>query len=453
MIDWELAGDSGLFRLYKSLPAAVFQGERWFADRESENVIELVDSLTFNKAGLSQPIVTLNLFKTKLFAEYYYYIPFLTTKTNDRKQKAIFEKNGFYFYDAVPTGEYVSLLEQLFQHPTTLSAAYGSFQFQPYRNLTGPNLRLTVSTSNSLLFVTRKYLLKNYRRIYPGVNPELKISAALSSLGSDQIPEVYGFFNYQTQNEYTLGILMEAVDNYGTGWERWSRLLKKTSSGNEGQLYHEADLLGANLGLLHRDLATIAKVNGGYFRLSHSDLTGRIEQLRKEIREGPTGIIERDLILHKLTDLQKRLSRGDLGAKFRIHGDLHLEQIIKTADGWKILDFEGEPLKSIPERENCDSPLKDLASMLRSISYRLNDRELNQKEVELKICSCVSEGYLRSCREVNADFLPDWEGFRCLLSLFQIERAVYECFYESKYRPDWLWIPQMGLAELVEITD
>lgn len=453
MGDWELAGGAGLLGLYRSLPTAVFQRERWFADGESENVIELVDSLTFKRAGLSQPVVSLNLFKTKPFAGYYYYIPFLTTKTNNRKRAVIFERNGLYFYDAISTAEYVSLLEQLFQHPTTLLAAYGSFKFQPYRNLAEPNLRLMGSTSNSLLFVTRKYLIKNYRRIYPGVNPELKISAALSKLGSKQIPEVYGFFNYQTQDEYTLGILMETVDNFGTGWERWGRLLKKLSSGTKEQLYHEAGLLGANLGMLHRDLATIAKGNGGYFKLNHRDLAERIGQLEKEIREGPTGIMERDPILHKLADLKKRLAKGDLGAKFRIHGDLHLEQIIKTADGWKILDFEGEPLRSIPERENHDSPLKDLASMLRSVSYRLNDRENNRKEVELKIGSCIIKGYLRSCRETNTDFLPDWHQFACLLNLFQIERAVYECFYESKYRADWLWIPQMGLAELVKDMD
>lgn len=450
MSNWELAGDSGLLGLYTPLPAAVFQGERWFTAGESENTIELVDALTFKKAGLSQVIVTLNLFKTKPNAGYYYYIPFLISKINDRKRAVIFERNGLYFYDAVSTVEYVSLLEQLFQHPISLSAACGSFQFQPYRNLAEPNLRLMGSTSNSLLFVTRKYLLKNYRRIYPGVNPELKISAALSKLGSDQIPEVYGFFNYQAQNEYTLGILMETVDNFGTGWERWGRLLKQLSPAAKEQLYNEADLLGANLGMLHRDLATIAKRNGGYFKLSHRDLAERIKQLEKEIREGKTGIMERDPLLRKLAVIKKRLSRGDLGAKFRIHGDLHLEQIIKAADGWKFLDFEGEPLKSIPERENYDSPLKDLASMLRSISYRLNDREINRKEIELKICSCVSEGYLRRCREVNADFLPDKDEFGCLLNLFQIERAVYECFYESKYRPDWLWIPQMGLAELVK---
>ncbi|MGE5606605.1 MAG: hypothetical protein ACM3YE_13060, partial [Bacteroidota bacterium] len=420
-------------------------------DRDHNNRIELVDALKFIKAGSRDSFVTLNLFKTLPYAGYYYYIPFLITKSADPKREIIFEKNGFYFYDAVPTFEYVSLLEQLVETQTSLSTAHGSFQFGTYRRLNEPRLRLSGGTSNSLLFVTRNYLIKNFRRIYPGVNPELRISSALTKLGSNQIPEVYGFFKYQAQDEYTLGILMEMVVNSGTGWERWGLILKKPSSEMEELLYKEAGQLGNALGYLHRDLAFIAREDGGYSKLNWSDLESRIDQLTTDIKEGLTGLLEFDLILAKLEDIKAGLSKGNLGAKFRIHGDLHLEQVIKTEEGWTILDFEGEPLKSIPERENCDSPLKDLASMLRSISYRIKSGEpnRNQLKTEGKIATGLIDGYLESCREANADFLPDGPHFSRLLSLFQIERAVYECFYESKYRPDWLWIPRTGLEKLI----
>lgn len=451
MADWELTGDSGLSELYPSLPAVFFQQERWFADRENNNLIELVDSLKFKKSGITDTFVTLNLFKTIPFAGYYYFIPFLITQSINPKRKIIFEKNGFNFYDAVPTGEYVSLLEQLVETQTSFSTPHGSFRFQAFPGLNRPRLRISGGTSNSLLFISRNYLIKNFRRVYPGINPELKISSALTKLGSRQIPEVYGFFNYQAENEYTLGILMEMLANSGTGWERWGQILKGRPTETEDLLCEEAELLGNALGYLHRDLAVIARENGGYSKLNWNDLERRIARLTTDIKEKLTGFLEDGLIISKLEDLKTRLSDGNLGAQFRIHGDLHLEQVIKTEEGWVILDFEGEPLKSIPERENFDSPLKDVASMLRSISYRINggETEGNQRKIEEKIGSSLIEGYLESCRQERADFLPEEPFFSRLLTLFQIERGVYECFYESQYRPDWLWIPRSGLEKLI----
>ena len=451
MADWELAGDSGLSELYTPLPAALFQRERWFGDRDYNNGIELVDALKFIKAGSRDRFITLNLFKTLPYPGYYYFIPFLVTTSAAPEREVIFEKNGFYFFDAVPTFEYVSLLEQLFETQASLSTAHGSFKFQTYRGLNEPRLRLSSGTSNSLLFVTRNYLIKNFRRIYPGVNPELRISSALTRLGSTQIPEVYGFFNYQARDEYTLGILMEMVTNSGTGWERWGRLLEKSSPEAAEILFKEAGLLGNTLGYLHRDLAFLTREEGGYSELKWSDLESRIDQLTRDISRGLAGLLEFDLIRTKLEALKARLASGDLGAQFRIHGDLHLEQVLKTEEGWVILDFEGEPLKPIPERENFDSPLKDLASILRSVSYRIHScgTNRNRPELEEKIAAGLIAGYLESCRKANTDFLPGEPHFSRLLTLFQIERAVYECLYESKYRPDWLWIPRTGLEKLI----
>ena len=335
--------------LYSSIPAALFQKERWFADRELQNEIELFDSIQFHPAGSTRPVITFNLYQAQPFTGYYYNIPLLIVQSRNTAREVLFEKNGHYFYDAIPTNEYVSLLEELTSKRASVPASQGIFQFQLYRNLKEPRFHLHGSTSNSLLFVSRNYLLKNYRRIYPGVNPELKISGALTQLGSNQIPKVYGFFNYHAQTEYTLGIIMEALDNSGTGWERWGRILKSLTFETEEILAKEARLLGNALGNLHWDMATIAREVGNYSKLNLSDMEQRIDRLIIDIKEGLIGFPEFDLILSKLNDLKKLFDGRNLGAKFRIHGDLHLEQVIKTADGWRILDFEGEPLKSIPE--------------------------------------------------------------------------------------------------------
>lgn len=446
---WILTIDSGLQELYSSLPADLFLKERWFADRGIQHEISLVDSVQLLRSEPTKSTLALNLFQTQPSAEYFYFLPFLIRENPLNNREVLFERNGYYFYDAVSTYEYVLLLEELIQNQTSFNSSRGTYQFRSYCNLMEPRLRLHGSTSNSLLFVTRSYLLKNYRRIYPGVNPELKTSYALTKLGSKQIPKIYGFFSYQSQSEYTLGTIMEAVDNTGTGWERWGKFLMSLSPENEKLLCEEAKLLGYSLGILHRDLSVIAGKDGEYRSFKIDDLEIRIENIINNLSNGLSGLPELDSIKIKLTEVKKKLYQKDLGAKFRIHGDLHLEQVIKAVDGWRIIDFEGEPLKSIPERENYDSPLKDLASMLRSISYRLNQEGINQREIEVKIGSSLVEGYLRSCRELKADFLPEQDEFFSLLTLFQIERAVYECLYESKYRPDWLWIPHTGLKKLL----
>lgn len=448
MANWNLAGDSNVKELFASLPATIFQKERWFADREHQKDLELVDSVQFTRNGFQDFYLTLNLFQIRPFPGYYYYLPFLITKIADGERGFLFEKKGSFFYDAALTYEYVTLIEELIENQTHIQASQGTYSFQSYRNLSKPRLHLLGSTSNTLLFVTRDYLLKNYRRIYPGVNPELKISAALTMAGSGQIPEIYGSISYWNSNEYTLGIIMESVENYGTGWERWGRLAKDLSIENERILQEEAGLLGKALGVLHRDLALVARENGEYGFFEKADLEERIDNVLKNIQNNPTAPGETETLVSKLTGLKKELSRRKLGAKFRIHGDLHLEQVIKTEGGWRFLDFEGEPLKPIPERENHDSPLKDLASMLRSVSYRFSGGAADCREIEGKVGAALTEGYLDSCREIGADFLPEDGELQTLLIFFQIERAVYECLYESKYRPDWLWIPRKGLAGL-----
>lgn len=446
MENWNLVGNTGLMELFSTLPGAFFQKERWFADRNYQLELVLADSVQFIRTGPQESFVTLNLFETRPFRGFYYYLPLLIAK-RIADREALFEKSGYFFYDAVPTYEYVALTEECIQNQAVFSTAHGSYQFQSFPEVNKPRLRLQGSTSNSLLFVAREYLLKNYRRIYPGVNPELKIGASLAGVGSKQIPEIYGSINYRSDSEYTLGIIMENVENFGTGWERWGRLVKEFSSENQRLLQEEAELLGRALGALHGDLWTIAKESGGFLCFEGTDLEERIDSIGHNLQE-LMGLPETQLLVEKLKVVKKGLFQRNLGAKFRIHGDLHLEQVIKTGDGWRFLDFEGEPLKPIPERENYDSPLKDLASMLRSISYRFSGETANNPEIESKISSALTDGYLRGCREVKADFLPDTGEFQLLLILFQIERAVYECLYESKYRPDWLWIPRTGLAGL-----
>jgi maltokinase len=137
----------------------------------------------------------------------------------------------------------------------------------------------------------------------------------------------------------------------------------------------------------------------------------------------------------------------------RTHGDYHLGQTMLSDRGWVILDFEGEPARPLPERRLKRSPLRDVAGMLRSFSYVVaGARLLRGVEVaddwEDRARSVFLEGYFD---RVEPSLLPPGEApTRQLLSVFELEKAVYELRYELNNRPDWVAIPVAGIVRLLE---
>jgi trehalose synthase-fused probable maltokinase len=145
---------------------------------------------------------------------------------------------------------------------------------------------------------------------------------------------------------------------------------------------------------------------------------------------------------------------GSVGRIIRTHGDYHLGQALWTnADDWLILDFEGEPARSVPERRRKTSPLRDVAGMLRSFAYAASAAKI-QRDVE------PPEGWEDRCR---AEFLDGYldvaepsllpagrDQIERLLTVFELEKAVYELRYELNNRPDWVAIPVAGILRMLE---
>lgn len=155
---------------------------------------------------------------------------------------------------------------------------------------------------------------------------------------------------------------------------------------------------------------------------------------------------------------------NDLGERIRIHGDYHLGQILRTASGeFKVIDFEGEPSRSLAERREKASPLRDVAGMLRSFSYAAatlamsverqidpRTREIRSARWERDVRVAFLQGYLRRSRTADEpEILPvDEQHIRQLVALFETEKAFYELTYELNNRPGWVWIPMRGIAKL-----
>ena len=455
---WNQIQDQNLVRLYQSFPSGVLDTQRWFADRGTAVAMDLKATFQF-QSGLDQSVyLTINLFSLPITSRYFYYLPLLITSHPSSQQTPFLVKEEYYIYDGVQTVAYISWVEQMMAKGirVTATAGSGSLVFTPCPQGKGRDFTVLGSSSNSLLLVSHDYLLKNYRRVYPGQNPEVRMGLALTGLGSEFIPAVQGHFSYWDEpgNEHTLGLLQEKLEHQGTSWTVWGQLLESGQAAEQTRLLRQAYLLGQTLAGLHREMDIVARAQDRWTTFSVPMVQQRLQQLEATVRAelAPLTPELATAVTQNLTRLATKFQeQANLGRAFKIHGDLHLEQVLQTATGWKIIDFEGEPLKSITERECYDSPLKDLASLLRSVSYRVNTLALPENEAwESPLQNQLLQGYRETGSGFAENFLPAGPEFDELINLFQLERVVYEYIYESRYRPDWVKIPLAGLRRLLE---
>jgi maltokinase len=143
---------------------------------------------------------------------------------------------------------------------------------------------------------------------------------------------------------------------------------------------------------------------------------------------------------------------GTGGRLIRTHGDYHLGQTMLTDRGWVILDFEGEPARPLPERRRKRSPLRDVAGMLRSFAYAASAAEQQRGAPppdgwEGRAREAFLDGYFDTVE--NALMPPGQDATERLLSVFELEKAVYELRYELNNRPDWVGIPVAGIVRLL----
>ena len=345
--------------------------------------------------------------------------------------------------------------------------------------------------SNSSIVMDDAVILKLIRRVEEGDNPELELNRFLTNEGFEFIPAQVGEIFYEEEHPESeganidLGIAQQFV---GDATEGWSEALKHISALYDGISGVEDDstkrqYVETMASTLLEELAALGEVTAGLHILF-----GRGQEHDPEIaRETAAPVDLWDWSMHArhaldalprervpgLTDelvaaVDERLSGieelGDPGSKTRIHGDYHLGQTLLGPRGWLILDFEGEPLRSLEERRSLQSPLRDVAGMLRSFSYATYSALYERAEPEsdrwtqLEPWAATFEGlareyflqaYLRASHE--ADLLPrDRDELQLLLDFFELDKALYEVNYEIGHRPDWVRIPLRGIIDVID---
>jgi maltokinase len=316
-----------------------------------------------------------------------------------------------------------------------------------------------VEQSNTSTVFADALILKVYRRIEPGPNPELELLRFLTAHGFENIARLRGWYEHEGRLvDATLGLLQEFLPGAGDGWDL---VLDGIAADGGDAVLAELAALGEVTAGMHTTLGSDA--NDPTFAPEEPS-TEAISLLLATVDEEIEAIF-RDLpeldalepIAGRGQEVRERLrGLGHAGAGGRIirtHGDYHLGQTLRTERGWVVLDFEGEPARTLPQRRQKRSPLRDVAGMLRSFAYAASASHL-QRGVR------APEGWEQRAREaflgtylstVDQRLLPHGQSnTERLLAIFELEKSVYELRYELNNRPDWVGIPVAGIVRLLE---
>jgi maltokinase len=323
-----------------------------------------------------------------------------------------------------------------------------------------PSLRpMGAEQSNTTVVVDDGYAMKAFRRLDAGINPELEMLRFLSHRGYPNIAPLRGWYEYEGPHlAATLGVIQDFIPDGTDGWE-----LALTEIPRDPEAFlARISSLGAATAYLHTTLATDAEdpafapaePSTESMALIRAKIDEDIERVFLELPDNP----QLAPIASRCADVRGRLAQrpqmSASGRYIRIHGDYHLGQTLARPDGsWVLLDFEGEPARPVSQRRMKRSPLRDVASMLRSFAYAVATvSNLEGHAVPDGFEQLARETYLASYfGAVDQNLLPAGEAaIENLLGIFELEKAIYELSYELNNRPDWVSIPVAGIERLLE---
>src|SRR6476469_3532000 len=315
--------------------------------------------------------------------------------------------------------------------------------------------QISAEQSNTSVVFDEELILKVFRRLEAGINPELELLRFLTERGFENIAQLAGWYAYTgKQMDATLGILQRFVANGRDGWE-----LALDTLVDDGFL-SSLHRLGAVTGEMHSLLGSDSndpsfcpeQPSSESLGLLTATIDDEIEAIFVELPD--TEDVEP--IRGRGEEVRERLrlltQLGGIGRVIRHHGDFHLGQTLWAGDDWVILDFEGEPARSLPERRRKRSPLRDVAGMLRSFAYVASAAPiLRGVEPPEGWEALAREEFLAGYREtIEPTLVPSGSSMDKLLAVFELEKAVYELRYELNNRPDWVKIPVAGILRMLE---
>ena len=298
---------------------------------------------------------------------------------------------------------------------------------------------LGAEQSNSAFFVKGKYFFKLFRRLHAGIHPEQEVLSQLNKNHFDRVPRLLGHIEYQRNgNSYAIGILENHLEGATSAWNMFTQEL------SEGSLVfsHIAYQIGVVTAQMHRALKSL---KGSAQRPEEPPFDKLIQLLKVNKKNDLIHLVEEIRLSRKTS--QNDTKDVSCFTPQRIHGDYHLGQLLYKNTDLTILDFEGEPTRSLEYRRRLRSPAADIAGMLRSFAYAdavrqkkaptLTKSQANYYDADL----CFLMGYSNESgipiKQLEEESRP-----------YILDKAIYEACYELEFRPDWFWIPEKALKNI-----
>jgi maltokinase len=439
--------------------AAYLARQRWFAGSQQVAVTQ-VQPLAWLSDPSSDPGVRFEIVSVLCGAEPRVYNVPLSYRAEPREDlsygfigAAGLDDRTFYVYDALHDPEARAVLLDGFVEGAELpdDVRYDrlpGFALEPGVD----NVLLGAEQSNTSV-VAGDALVKFFRRLSPGVNPDVEVQEALTLAGSDEISPLLGWIRGGGFDLAMAGLFQRsATDGWDTARASVRALRDDAVRAREagGDFAGEAERLGAATSAVHlrmRELLPTAVWGPD----DVDALVARLNRRLDEVVAAHPVVAEHAQGARAAYD---RIDRSLPVAVQRIHGDFHLGQTLRTSAGWKIIDFEGEPSRPLADRIRLDSPLRDLAGMLRSLDYVAHSIPAMTGVISLD--PSVDEAALADdwVRRNQIAFLLGY-GFErtdatvAMLRAYEIDKAVYEVAYEADHRPDWIGIPLRALKVLI----
>ncbi len=296
----------------------------------------------------------------------------------------------------------------------------------------------------------RPIICKVFRAVHDGENPDVAVQAALARAGSRFVPAPLGCVVGEWDDPgqpagRATGHLAFAQEFLPGVEDAWRVALRAAEAGEDFSA--EARTLGEATASVHADLAAVMPTREATPELIRSVFEGMRDRFRAAVAEVPA----LGAYGPAIEAVFGRVQSAPWPRLQRIHGDYHLGQVLDAPGrGWVLLDFEGEPLKAMHERDQPDVPLRDVAGMLRSFSYAAGTVAMAHPERD----PTVARRWALACRRAFLDGYAEGSGQDprdqgTLLDAFELDKAVYETVYETRNRPTWLPIPLAAVRSLI----
>ncbi len=310
---------------------------------------------------------------------------------------------------------------------------------------------ITAEMSNTMLIYDDQLVFKIFRALSEKVNLDLEITEALGRVGFPHVAAPLGVWRHEGTD---LGMVQPYLAGGVEGWAMALTSLRDMFGSRAdpwvsgGDFAAEAYRLGTTTGKLHAALGEAF----GIFPGDSPEWAEAMEGQLSRIQHPHLDKASARRIFQRLAALE------DAGPSIRVHGDMHLGQVMRTDTGWYVLDFGGEPSRPVEERRMPTSPMKDVAGMLRSLHYATWTAAAEQEDVEVTAELAMEweqrnrgafvDGYLEAANRMGGLLPEDQDNFGLVLKAFELDRGIYEIGYELAHRPEWVKIPMAAIHSL-----